>query len=149
MAFTAGLIERLRALEEAKAEGTLDLPDGQRLKVTNLHKIFWPKPRLTKGDLFRYHVQVAPWLLPAIADRPLVMKRLPNGVTGKPFFQHRVEDAPRGVRVETVAELRDALTEAFARKTFAIVEAIIDPDDHSPVARKYIGASLRKGRAKT
>jgi indolepyruvate decarboxylase len=50
-----------------------------------------------------------------------------------------------GVRVESVAELRDALCEAGRRKTFAIVEAIIDPDDHSPVARKYIRASLRRG----
>ena len=53
-----------------------------------------------------------------------------------------------GARVETVAGLRDALAEAGERDTFAIVEAIIDPDDHSPVARKYIGASLRKGRAR-
>jgi TPP-dependent 2-oxoacid decarboxylase len=50
-----------------------------------------------------------------------------------------------GVRVETVAELRDALAEAGRRKTFVIVEAILDPDDHSPVARKYIAASVRRG----
>jgi TPP-dependent 2-oxoacid decarboxylase len=50
-----------------------------------------------------------------------------------------------GVRVGTVAELRDALAEAGRRKTFAIVEAILDPDDHSPVARKYIAASVRRG----
>lgn len=53
-----------------------------------------------------------------------------------------------GARVETVAELRDALREAGRRESFAIVEAMIDPDDHSPVARKYIGASLRQGRAR-
>ncbi len=50
-----------------------------------------------------------------------------------------------GARVERVAELRDALAEAGRRQTFAIVEAIIDPDDHSPVARKYIAASVRRG----
>jgi indolepyruvate decarboxylase len=50
-----------------------------------------------------------------------------------------------GVRVETVAELRDALDEAGRCERFVVVEAIIAPDDHSPVARKYIGASLRKG----
>ena len=37
-------------------DGVLELPDGDRLKVTNLHKIFWPKQKLTKGDLFRYYV---------------------------------------------------------------------------------------------
>ena len=52
-----------------------------------------------------------------------------------------------GARVETVTELRDALEEAGQRNEFAIIEAIIDPDDHSPVARKYIGASLRRGAA--
>ena len=50
-----------------------------------------------------------------------------------------------GVRVESVGELREALADAGRRDTFAIIEAIIDPDDHSPVARKYIQASLRKG----
>jgi indolepyruvate decarboxylase len=53
-----------------------------------------------------------------------------------------------GARVETVADLRDALAEAGERETFAVVEAMIDPDDHSPVARKYIAASLRKGQRK-
>jgi indolepyruvate decarboxylase len=53
-----------------------------------------------------------------------------------------------GARVETVADLRDALAEAGERETFAVVEAMIDPDDHSPVARKYIAASLRHGQRK-
>ena len=83
------LIEQLTTLEEARQDGVLELRDGERLKVTNLHKLFWPKQKLTKGDLFRYYVRVAPFILPAIADRPLVMKRFPNGVAGKPFYQHR------------------------------------------------------------
>src|SRR5439155_14642417 len=41
--------------------------------------------------------------LAAVADRPLVMKRYPNGVTGKWFYQHRVEDVPAGVRTEVVS----------------------------------------------
>jgi bifunctional non-homologous end joining protein LigD len=47
-------------------------------------------------------VQVAPYLLPVVADRPLVMKRFPNGVGGKPFYQHRASDAPAGIRIEQV-----------------------------------------------
>jgi TPP-dependent 2-oxoacid decarboxylase len=50
-----------------------------------------------------------------------------------------------GARVDTVGALRDALTEAGRHDTFAIVEAVVDPDDHSPVARKYIAASMRRG----
>ena len=51
-----------------------------------------------------------------------------------------------GVRVETVGELRSALADAGARDHFALIEIILDPDDHSPVARKYIGASVGKRR---
>ena len=71
--------------------------------MTNLHKVFWPKQKLTKGDLFRYYARIAPCILPAIADRPLVMKRYPNGVASKWFYQHRVEDVPAGVRTEVVS----------------------------------------------
>jgi bifunctional non-homologous end joining protein LigD len=100
--FSRTLIDQLRELEDARRDGVLTLPDGNSLKVTNLHKIFWPKQKLTKGDLFRYYVRVASSILPAVADRPLVMKRFPNGVAAPPFYQHRAEDVPKGVRVETV-----------------------------------------------
>ena len=99
---TPELLDQLRELEDAHRDGVLALPGGASLKVTNLHKIFWPKQKLTKGDLLRYYVEAAPCLLPAVADRPLVMKRFPNGVAAPPFYQHRAEDVPKGVRVETV-----------------------------------------------
>ena len=71
--------------------------------MTNLHKVFWPKRKFTKGDLFRYYARVASYALPAVADRPLVMKRFPNGVAAPPFYQHRAPDVPPGVRSEVVA----------------------------------------------
>jgi bifunctional non-homologous end joining protein LigD len=100
---TAALIDQLVALEKARRDGVLELPDGDTLNVTNLHKIFWPKQKLTKGDLFRYYVRVAPFLLPAVADRPLVMKRFPNGIAAPPFYQHRAPDVPAGVRTAVVS----------------------------------------------
>ena len=108
---TTNLLDQLTELEKARRDGDLILPDGDRLTVTNLHKVFWPKRKLTKGDLFRYYVRVAPALLPAIADRPLVMKRFPNGVAAQPFYQHRAPEVPPGVRSEvvTVAETRSHL----------------------------------------
>ena len=96
------LEDQLRTIEQSRRDGVLELPGGDRLPVTNLHKIFWPRQKLTKGDLFRYYVQVAPFILPAVADRPLVMKRYPNGIAGPSFYQHRAADPPGGVRVETV-----------------------------------------------
>jgi bifunctional non-homologous end joining protein LigD len=94
---------QLRTLESGRRDGVLALPNGDRLNVTNLHKVFWPKQKLTKGDLFRYYVHVADVVLPVVADRPLVMKRFPNGIMAKPFYQHRVADVPPGVRVESIA----------------------------------------------
>ena len=97
------LRDQLDEIEHGNGNGILQLPGGQRLEVSNLGKTFWPKLKLTKGDLFRHYVRVAPLILPVVADRPLVMKRYPNGVDGKPFYQHRAPDKlPAGVRVEIV-----------------------------------------------
>jgi bifunctional non-homologous end joining protein LigD len=99
------LVDRLSELEAAKRDGALTLPDDSRLDVTNLAKVFWPGEGLTKGDLLRYCVRVSPWLLPVVADRPLIMKRFPNGVKGKAFYQQRApDDPPPGIRVEKVAD---------------------------------------------
>ena len=91
------------AFEDARRDGVVELEGGARLNVTNLHKVFWPRQKFTKGDLFRYYARVAPVLLPVIADRPLVMKRFPNGIAAKPFYQHRAPEVPPGVRMEMVA----------------------------------------------
>jgi bifunctional non-homologous end joining protein LigD len=99
---SSAIVEQLRALEDSHRDGTIEVADGIHVAVTNLHKVFWPKQKLTKGDLFRYYAHVAPVLLPVIADRPLVMKRFPNGVSAKPFYQHRAPDTPAYVRVEQV-----------------------------------------------
>ena len=99
----ADLVEQLDAIQSAGGDGVLLLPDGDRLEVSNLRKIFWPKLKLTKGDLFRHYARVAPYILPVIADRPLVMKRFPNGIDAKPFYQHRAPDKlPPGVIVREV-----------------------------------------------
>jgi bifunctional non-homologous end joining protein LigD len=99
------LVRTLEELENSDAEGgDLDLP-STTLEVTNLAKVFFPSTKTTKGDLLRYYARVSPYLLPAIADRPLVMKRFPNGVKGKAFYQQRApEHVPDGVRVESVSD---------------------------------------------
>jgi bifunctional non-homologous end joining protein LigD len=106
----ADLIIQLDAIQASGGNGVLSLPDGDQLEVSNLGKLFWPKLKLTKGDLFRHYARVSPYILPAIADRPLVMKRYPNGVEAKPFYQHRAPDkVPRGIvimEVESESEKR-------------------------------------------
>jgi len=94
-----GLCEALLEIEERRGAGVLDLGPGRLLKVSNLHKIFWPQPcpgqpALSKGDLLRYYVEISPCLLPVVRDRPLVMRRFPDGVDGPAFYQHRAPEAP-------------------------------------------------------
>src|SRR5262249_42451468 len=98
-----GIVDQLSELEKARRDGIIELPGGDQLKVTNLSKLFWPKLKLTKGDLLRYYARVAPLAVPAVADRPLVMKRFPNGVGGPPFYQHRAPEVPAGVRTQVVS----------------------------------------------
>ena len=59
--------------------------------VTNVDKVFFPELGLTKGDLIDYYDNVSPWMLPYLADRPLVLTRFPDGIHGKSFYQR---DAP-------------------------------------------------------
>jgi bifunctional non-homologous end joining protein LigD len=101
------VIDQLDAFEDARKDGVLKLPDGDELKVTNLHKPFWPQQKLTKGDLMRYYARVAPFVLPAVADRPLVMKRFPNGVAAQPFYQHRAPEVPSGIRTQVVGVVEE------------------------------------------
>ena len=112
------VVSQLQALEEERRDGTLTLPDGSRVGVTNLAKVYWPEVKLTKGALLRYYAGVSAMLLPAVADRPLVMKRFPNGVGGKAFYQQRSrrENPPAGVRVETLPSDLDPISEPDARR---------------------------------
>jgi len=76
--------------------------NGHSVSLTNLEKVFWPKLGITKGDLLRYYAAVAPVLLPHLHDRAMVMKRYPNGATGKCFFMKRAP-WPRPDWIETCA----------------------------------------------
>jgi bifunctional non-homologous end joining protein LigD len=73
------------------------------VNVTNADKVFWPDQGLTKGDLVAYYRAVAPWLLPYLADRPLVLTRYPDGIDGKSFYQKDAPVyAPDWIRLETL-----------------------------------------------
>jgi bifunctional non-homologous end joining protein LigD len=98
---SATVLSQLKSIEKS---GTLRLDTGT-LDVTNLQKVFYPDSGHTKGDLLRYYATVAKYILPAIADRPLVLKRFPNGIKGKAFYQQKAPDeAPPSVRVEEVRD---------------------------------------------
>jgi bifunctional non-homologous end joining protein LigD len=78
--------------------------DGEpRTRLTNLDKVFWPDAGYTKGDLVAYYDRMAPFLLPYLRDRPIVLTRYPDGIAGKSFFQKDApEFAPDWVRTERI-----------------------------------------------
>ena len=63
----------------------------REVRLSNLRKVFWPDEGYTKGDLIAYYDAIAPWMLPYLKDRPVVLTRYPDGIKGKSFFQ---KDAP-------------------------------------------------------
>lgn len=82
-----------------------------RATISNPQKVFWPDDGITKGDLVAYYESVAPQLLPYLRDRPLVLTRYPDGISGKSFYQ---KDAPsstpswiRTVRIRAEEVQRD------------------------------------------
>ena len=97
----AEIIRTIEQIEKDGGSGTIQI-EGHKLAVSNLNKVFFPKKKLTKGDLMRYYVSVAPLVLPVMKDRPLVLKRFPNGVGNDSFFQQNAGETPEGVRVETI-----------------------------------------------
>lgn len=60
---------------------------GRRVVLTHLNKVLWPDDGYTKRDLIEYYLTMAPYMLPHLADRPLVMTRYPDGINGKWFYQ--------------------------------------------------------------
>jgi bifunctional non-homologous end joining protein LigD len=98
----AGAIDAiLDQLAAKKTAFTLEV--GQEsIKLTHLDRVYWPanpalkQPALTKRDLLRYFTQVSPHILPHLADRPLTMIRMPDGIDGQRFFQkHWEQERPR------------------------------------------------------
>jgi bifunctional non-homologous end joining protein LigD len=79
------------AAPDAEPPVQVQVEEERSVAYSNLDKVFWPEEGYTKGDLIEYHRSVAPWMLPYLEDRPLVMTRYPDGIDGKSFFQ---KDAP-------------------------------------------------------
>ncbi|MEO9138252.1 MAG: non-homologous end-joining DNA ligase [Jatrophihabitans sp.] len=73
--------------------------DGHRLALSNLGKLLYPDAAFAKGEVIDYYTRIAPVLLPHLADRALTVKRYPNGVNGKSFFEKNAsKSTPSWVR---------------------------------------------------
>ena len=84
--------------ELSRAEEDADLPTPiptqpveRTFVISNPGKVYWPAERYTKGAMIEYYRAIAPWMLPYLRDRPVVLTRFPDGIDGKSFYQ---KDAP-------------------------------------------------------
>jgi len=77
------------------ATGDLTLVvDGKNVHLTHLDKVYFPESGITKRDLLAHYAAMAEYILPFLRERPLVLRRYPNGITGTTFFQ---KEAPAGI----------------------------------------------------
>ncbi len=86
------------------AGNTLDI-DGVPVAVSRLEKVFYPKTGFTKGDVIDYYIRISPFLLPHLKNRPISLKRYPNGVEASFFMRRtalptgRMDEDDRGAKV--------------------------------------------------
>lgn len=71
---------------------------NQKLELTHLDKIFFPKHHYTKGDILGYYRSISHYILPYLKDRPISMLRMPNGITSASFFQKNNENLPSWIK---------------------------------------------------
>ena len=92
-----------RELTGGSAENIQAEIDGRVLHLTNLNKIYFPEDKYTKRDLLAYYFRVAPFILPFLKDRPMVLRRYPNGIHAQAFFQKdAAKETPPWVRIATI-----------------------------------------------
>jgi bifunctional non-homologous end joining protein LigD len=82
--------------------------EGRTLRITNWDKVLFPAAGFTKGDLIAYYVRIAPTLLGHLRDRPLTLRRWPDGVGSKPFYEkHSPAHRPEWVQTVSVWSERE------------------------------------------
>jgi bifunctional non-homologous end joining protein LigD len=90
-------------LFRGRAETVIIELDGQQVRLSNLNKVYFPESNYTKRDLIAYYYRIAKFILPFLKDRPLVLRRYPDGIGAKSFFQKDAGDAaPQWMKTITV-----------------------------------------------
>ena len=95
---------KLNLIEETASKNRkakINSPDD-KFKISHPDKIFWPQLKLTKGDLLKYYQDVSKWILPYLKNRPIMIKRFPDGVKGEGFIQKDTKNLHLPPGIETV-----------------------------------------------
>jgi bifunctional non-homologous end joining protein LigD len=108
------VLEQLERIERERGDGEVVFDSGARQRVSSLGKLYFPKDGITKGEVMRYYVRVAPVLLPFLEGRPLALRRHPEGIDGPSFYQQRAPgSAPEGVRIDEVETAEEGRAPRF------------------------------------
>jgi len=119
---------------EHLSEGALAvITEGRRLKITNWDKVLYPEAGFTKGDLIAYYARLAPVVLPHLHDRPLTLKRYPNGVDA-PYFYEKQSPSHRPEWVQTVRIGDVNYTLAQDRPTLVWLANLADVELHTSLS---------------
>jgi bifunctional non-homologous end joining protein LigD len=94
-------IDEFLALKNPKGDLLLAV-DGENVSLTSLDRIYWPDEKITKFELLCYYIEVSPYLLPYLKERPAILQRWPRGINAPMFFQQDLESAPRFVKTVTL-----------------------------------------------
>ncbi len=107
--------------------------EGRELKITNWDKVLYPETGFTKGDLVAYYARVAPVVLPHLHDRPLTLKRYPNGVD-HPYFYEKQSPSHRPEWIQTVRIGDINYTLAQDRPTLIWLANLADVELHTSLS---------------
>jgi bifunctional non-homologous end joining protein LigD len=115
-------------------EATLPI-DGHTLKFTNLSKLYYPGDGVTKRDVLNYYAAVADLILPHLLDRPLSLKRYPNGIREQFFFQKDTPGTyPGWLRTESIDEINYVFASDHASLLYLVNLGCID---HNPAMSRW------------
>jgi bifunctional non-homologous end joining protein LigD len=126
------------ALRDQKAGKATAVVDGRELKLSNLAKVLYPQAGLTKRDVIDYYAAVAAVLIGHLEGRPLTVKRWPDGVDGKFFFQkHAPAHRPEWVQTMTVPSGREPIDYVLANDLATLIwlANLAALELHTPLAR--------------
>jgi bifunctional non-homologous end joining protein LigD len=107
--------------------------EGRELKITNWDKVLYPQTGFTKGDLVAYYARIAPVVLPHLRDRPLTLKRYPNGVEEQHFYEKQSPShRPEWIQTARIGDINYTL--AQDRPTLIWLANLADVELHTSLA---------------
>lgn len=94
-------------IEDLKSEKLS--PTSSKQKFTNQEKILWPQKKITKGDLLGYYEAISQTILPHLHDRPLMLRRFPNGIDAPSFYQKNLATGPSWLKTVNIKHRRGTI----------------------------------------